>query len=70
MACVCLHNYLCTVRSETYVPPAYADWEDGNGKNGNKLPFQTTPAHNPHMAAKEVWDMMKKYLVSPAGRVP
>lgn len=30
LSCVCLHNYLCEVRSDSYTPPALVDTEDAD----------------------------------------
>ncbi|XP_029969512.1 protein ANTAGONIST OF LIKE HETEROCHROMATIN PROTEIN 1 isoform X2 [Salarias fasciatus] len=76
LACVCLHNYLREVRSETYTIPGLADTEttdhrlvEGLWRNdglGAMLPLQIGRCGNNPMAAKEVRDKLKTYFVTPA----
>lgn len=80
LACVCLHNYLRKVRSDTYTPPALADSEDGDHRHvegtwridglGAMLPLQPGRGGNSSMAAKAFRDKLKSYFVTPAGQVP
>ncbi|XP_041826075.1 protein ALP1-like [Melanotaenia boesemani] len=79
-ATVCLHNYLCAVRSDTYAPPGLTDTEDENHRPvdgtwradglGAMLPLQPGRCGNSSMAAKALRDDLKSYFVTPAGRVP
>lgn len=80
LACVCLHNYLREVRSETYKTPGLDDAEDadhrlvpGSWRNdglGAMLPLQPGKTGNNSEAGKEVRDKLRRYFVSPAGQVP
>lgn len=79
-AAVCLHNYLRVARSETYLPPAFSDWEDVEHRAveghwrpeglGAMAELQPLRAHNSSTAVKELRDDLKKYFVSPTGQVP
>ncbi|XDV13001.1 hypothetical protein PO909_001525 [Leuciscus waleckii] len=79
LACVCLHNYLCGIRSDTYAPPALIDSEDGDHRFvegtwrqdglGAMLPLQPGKPCNSSMAAKQIREKLKSYFVSSAGKV-
>lgn len=76
LSCVCLHNYLCEVRSDSYT----ADTEDAEHRLiegtwredglGAKLPLQQGRPCNSSMVAKQIRDKLKSYFVTPAGQVP
>lgn len=80
LACVCLHNYLCEIRSDTYAAPALIDSEDGDHRYvegtwrqdglGAMYPLQPGRPCNSSMAAKQIRDNLKSYFVTSAGRVP
>ncbi|KAL2092781.1 hypothetical protein ACEWY4_012579 [Coilia grayii] len=80
LACVCLHNFLRTTRSEVYLPPALADWEDGEHTVvegtwrkdglGAMQSFQQGYTRNSSMAAKELRNTIKMYFLTSAGQVP
>lgn len=80
LACVCLHNYLCEIRSDTYAPPALIDSEDDDHRLvegtwrldglGAMLPLQPGIPCNSSMAAKQIRDKLKSYFVTSAGKVP
>ena len=77
---MCLHNYLCEVRTDTYTLPALANTEDPDHRLvegtwrkdglGAMLPLQPGRPCNSSMAAKQIRDKLKSYFVSPAGQVP
>lgn len=80
LASACLHNFLCDRRSEAYMTPALADWEDaghrvneGAWRRNGQGAMQCMPAErsrNPSLAAKQQRDLLKDYFVSLAGQVP
>ncbi|XP_013875762.1 uncharacterized protein LOC106525917 isoform X2 [Austrofundulus limnaeus] len=80
LACVCLHNYLCEIQSDTYAPPALTDSEDGEHRFvegtwrldglGAMLPLQPGRPCNSSMAARQTRDKLKSYFVTSAGKVP
>ncbi|KAF7200675.1 uncharacterized protein [Nothobranchius furzeri] len=79
LACVCLHNYLREIQSDTYTPEGLIDSEDaehrlveGNWRLdglGAMLPLQPDRPCNSSKAAKEIRDRLKSYFTS-AGAVP
>ncbi len=80
IASACLHNFLCARRSEAYMTPGVADWEDvdhrvneGAWRRDGPGTMQCVSAErsrNPTLAAKQQRDLLKDYFVSPAGQVP
>lgn len=80
LSCVCLHNYLCEVWSDTYTGPGLADTEgadhrlvEGTWRKdglGSMPPLQQGRPFNSSMAAKQIRDKLKSYFVIPAGQVP
>ena len=81
LASLTLHNFLRTVRSNTYVVPRLTDWENEahelvegtwmkEGLGTALLPLPPVQARNSPLTAKELREVLKKYCVSPAGQVP
>lgn len=80
LASACLHNFLRERRSEAYMPPALADWEDADHRvnegawrrdgQGAMQSVQAGRARNSTLTAKQQRDLLRDYFVSPAGQVP
>ncbi|XP_067285679.1 uncharacterized protein [Pseudorasbora parva] len=76
-ACLCLHNFLRSQKSDAYVPPAYVDYEDANHqlvegewrREGVLQSASMGRARNPSVEAKKQRDTLCQYFVSPAGSV-
>ncbi len=79
MASLCIHNFLCKCRSDTYTPPAFADWEnadhgmvDGAWRNHGMGAFQPVVhrrERNAAVTAKMQQNLLRDYFNSPAGSV-
>ena len=69
LSCVCLHNYLYEVQSDTYTLPALADTDDADHRlvEGTwrrdglvaMLPLQPGGLCNSSMAAKQIRDKLR-----------
>ncbi len=80
MASLCIHNFLRECRSEAYMPPAFADWEnndhsivEGTWRSQGIGSFQTVDhrrERNASVVAKMQRNILREYLISPAGCVP
>lgn len=79
MASLCIHNFLCECRSDAYTPAGFADWEtadhvtvDGAWRSqglGALQPAQHSREDGDAETATTQRDLLRDYLVSPAGGV-
>ncbi|XP_023664998.2 uncharacterized protein [Paramormyrops kingsleyae] len=80
MASLCIHNFLCERKSEAYIPPGFADWEnadhkifDGSWRSqgiGILQPVRHGKDHDPTVTAQSQRDILSDYFLSPAGHIP